>query len=102
MGAFSLIVVINLLNRAYGQVPTCTEACPEGFEKVPGLAHCYKLLVDLGPVSHDKAIAACGYEIGATVVTFDNDGDENILTANPERSHVGKIWRRVEIESHFR
>merc|ERR1712226_753948 len=79
MGAFSLIVVINLLNRAYGQVPTCTEGCPEGFEKVHGLAHCYKLLVDLGPVSHDKATAACGYEKGATLVTFDNDGDEQIL-----------------------
>ena len=43
---------------------------------VVGLKHCYKLLIDLGPVSHDKAVAACGYLGGATVVTFDNPGDE--------------------------
>ena len=33
------------------------------------------MLVDLGPVSQDKAVAACGFEGGATVVTFDNPGD---------------------------
>ena len=34
------------------------------------------MLVDLGPMSQDKAVAACGYEGGATVVTFDNPGDD--------------------------
>ena len=34
------------------------------------------MLVDLGPVSQDKAVAACGFEGGATVVTFDNPGDD--------------------------
>ena len=41
-----------------------------------GLDHCYKMLVDLGPVSQDKAVTACGFEGGATVVTFDNPGDD--------------------------
>ena len=40
-----------------------------------GLAHCYKMLIDLGPVSHDKAVTACGYLGGSMVVTFDNAGD---------------------------
>ena len=34
------------------------------------------MLVDLGPVSQDKAVTACGYEEGATVVTFDKQGEE--------------------------
>ena len=33
-------------------------------------------MLDLGPVSHDKAVAACGYEGGATSVTFDRPGDD--------------------------
>ena len=41
-----------------------------------GLPHCYKMLIELGPVSQDKAVTACGYEGGSTVVTFDNKGDD--------------------------
>ncbi|XP_063712359.1 uncharacterized protein LOC134840471 [Symsagittifera roscoffensis] len=57
----------------------CTEKCLHGFERIEGLDHCYKMLVDLGPVSQDKAVAACGFEGGATVVTFDNPGDDQKL-----------------------
>ncbi|XP_063711016.1 uncharacterized protein LOC134839408 [Symsagittifera roscoffensis] len=69
---------------------TCTEQCLHGFERVEGLPHCYKMLVDLGPMSQDKAVAACGYEGGATVVTFDNPGDDQTL-----RDH---FWTKYENE----
>ncbi|XP_063711797.1 uncharacterized protein LOC134840072 [Symsagittifera roscoffensis] len=59
--------------------PQCTEECLRGFERVEGLDHCYKMLIDLGPVSQDKAVTACGYEGGATLVTFDNVGDDQRL-----------------------
>ncbi|XP_075259860.1 uncharacterized protein LOC142351606 [Convolutriloba macropyga] len=72
-----LAAIILCTNAAQQQ--SCTEECPSGFERVSGLDHCYKLMLRLGPVSHNKAMAACGYEGGATVVTFDNPGDEQIL-----------------------
>ncbi|XP_063711973.1 uncharacterized protein LOC134840187 isoform X2 [Symsagittifera roscoffensis] len=37
------------------------------------------MLIELGPVSQDKAVTACGYEGGSTVVTFDNKGDDQVL-----------------------
>ncbi|XP_063711466.1 uncharacterized protein LOC134839774 isoform X2 [Symsagittifera roscoffensis] len=59
--------------------PTCQEECPEGFEKISGLSHCYKLLLPLGPVSQDKAVAACGFEGGSTVLTFDSPGEDQVV-----------------------
>jgi len=57
----------------------CIEECPPGFEMIPGLPHCYKLMLEMGPASQDKAMTACGYEGGATVVTFDAAGDDQIV-----------------------
>ncbi|XP_063711015.1 uncharacterized protein LOC134839407 [Symsagittifera roscoffensis] len=86
------------------EVLTCQEECLHGSEKVQGLDHCYKMLVDLGPVSQDKAVAACGFEGGATVVTFDNPGDaqklrdhfwdknQDQILANPAYLDDGGFW----------
>ncbi|XP_075253515.1 uncharacterized protein LOC142345368 [Convolutriloba macropyga] len=78
---------VLLLDAAITSAKDCKEKCPLGFQRVHGLKHCYRLLIDLGPVSHDKGVAACGFEKGATLVTFDHKGDDQIL-----RNHFFKLY----------
>ncbi|XP_075240025.1 uncharacterized protein LOC142335429 [Convolutriloba macropyga] len=77
---FHLAVVTYISNnRVLAAEPSCTERCPADFERVPGLSHCYRLMLHLGPVSYDKAMIACGAQGGATLVTFDNPREEETL-----------------------
>ncbi|XP_063714609.1 uncharacterized protein LOC134842270 [Symsagittifera roscoffensis] len=91
---FSKLIIfasLQLCAQAGGNVatpPSCVEECPPGFEQVAGLPHCYKLMLALGPVSHDKAVVACGFEGGATLATFDTVGDQQTLR-NHMWSHYG-------------
>jgi len=76
---FAACVAFSFSGVSAADEQMCIEECPTGFEKIPGLPHCYKLMLNLGPSSQDKGVAACGYEGGATVVTFDDVGDEGIV-----------------------
>ncbi|XP_063726520.1 uncharacterized protein LOC134854258 [Symsagittifera roscoffensis] len=75
-----VVVLLAVIGAVWSEEKLpCTEECTGGFEKIPGLKHCYKFLKDLGPVSQDKAVTACGIEGGSTLVTFDNVGDDQIV-----------------------
>lgn len=62
-----------------GVEPYCNEKCPPGFEYVESLGNCYRLLLELGPVSQDKGVIACGLVNGSTLPTFINKGDDDLL-----------------------
>ncbi|XP_063715204.1 uncharacterized protein LOC134842681 [Symsagittifera roscoffensis] len=90
----ALIILLSAIGTVWNEeAEPCREECTGGFERIEGLKHCYKFLLDLGPVSQDKAVTACGIERGSTLVTFDNVGDDQTI-----RDHfVAKF--RDDIES---
>jgi len=61
-----------------GVTPYCNEECPAGYDYIPELGHCYRLLLDLGPTSQDRAVDACGSALGYLPI-FDNHHDEDII-----------------------
>lgn len=60
------------VDNFYNMEATCTERCPEGFEYVESVGRCYKLLLELGPVSQDRGVIACAMNNGSTLPIFEN------------------------------